>query len=129
LPRQDTPRSELRYGLDGDREPQTEGKCVVTRPLRPRDILMARDAVREIMGSDPSSSRSSEVRSVALHVGDRVEEQARSTELPTRMGSIEEVVRGEPSPRYRIRWDDGHESVFTPSAGSLHKSPSAEKKR
>jgi hypothetical protein len=29
--------------------------------------------------------------------------------------------RGDPFPRYRIRWDDGHESVYAPAAGSLHK--------
>jgi hypothetical protein len=32
---------------------------------------------------------------------------------------IEEVVRVDPSPRYRIRWDDGHESIYTPAAGAL----------
>ena len=58
---------------------------------------------------------------MALQVGDKVEEQARSTERTSRTGVIEEVVHGDPSPRYRIRWDDGHESVFTPAAGGLHK--------
>jgi len=58
---------------------------------------------------------------MALQVGDRVEEQARSTERPARTGVIEEVIHGDPSPRYRIRWEDGHESSFTPASGSLHK--------
>jgi hypothetical protein len=58
---------------------------------------------------------------MALQVGDTVEQQARSTEQPGRIGVIEEVLRGDPSPRYRIRWNDGRESVYTPAAGSLHK--------
>jgi hypothetical protein len=29
------------------------------------------------------------------------------------------VVQGAPSPRYRISWDDGHESIYTPAAGAL----------
>ena len=58
---------------------------------------------------------------MALQVGDRVEEQAQSTDTSTRTGLIEEVVRSDPTPRYRIRWDDGHESVYTPAAGCLHK--------
>jgi len=58
---------------------------------------------------------------VALKAGDKVEQQARSTEQANRTGVIEEVVHGDPSPRYRIRWDDGHESVFTPAGGGLHK--------
>jgi hypothetical protein len=56
---------------------------------------------------------------VALAVGDRVEQQARSTARPGRFGVIEEVLRGDPSPRYRIRWDDGHDSALTPADGSL----------
>jgi hypothetical protein len=68
-------------------------------------------------------------REMALQVGDRVEEQARSTDTSTRTGVIEEVVRSEPSPRYRIRWDDGHESVYTPTAGCLHKLHGAKTKR
>lgn len=64
---------------------------------------------------------------MAFQVGDRVEEQARSTESPARAGTIREVVHGDPSPRYRIRWDDGHESVLTPAAGALNKLPAADK--
>jgi hypothetical protein len=32
---------------------------------------------------------------------------------------IEEVLRGDPSPRYRVRWEDGHESTITPASGTL----------
>ena len=39
---------------------------------------------------------------MALRVGDRVEEQAQSTERRGRAGVIREVVRGDPAPRYRI---------------------------
>jgi Domain of unknown function (DUF1918) len=52
-------------------------------------------------------------------VGTRVAAESESTERPARPGVIEEVVREAPSPRYRIRWDDGHESVYTPAAGAL----------
>lgn len=64
---------------------------------------------------------------MSFQVGVRVEEQARSTEHPRRTGLIEEVVCGDPAPRYRIRWDDGHQSVYTPAAGCLHKLPAAGK--
>jgi Domain of unknown function (DUF1918) len=55
-----------------------------------------------------------------LKPGDRVEVESESTERPPRTGVIEEVLRGAPSPRYRIRWDDGHQSIYTPTAGALH---------
>jgi hypothetical protein len=53
-----------------------------------------------------------------LKAGDRVEVESESTERPARTGVIEEVVRESP-PRYRIRWDDGHESIYTPAGGAL----------
>jgi hypothetical protein len=52
-------------------------------------------------------------------VGDRVEVESESTERPPRTGIIEDVVRDASSPRYRIRWDDGHETIYTPAAGAL----------
>ena len=54
-----------------------------------------------------------------LEVGERVVVESESTQRPPRRGVIEEVVRKEPFPRYRIRWDDGHESTYTPAAGAL----------
>ncbi|MEA2330749.1 MAG: hypothetical protein QOH58_887 [Thermoleophilaceae bacterium] len=51
--------------------------------------------------------------------GDRVKVESESTERPPRTGVIAEVVRRAPSARYRISWDDGHESIYTPAAGAL----------
>jgi hypothetical protein len=31
---------------------------------------------------------------------------------------VREVLREDPA-RYRIAWDDGHESIYTPAAGAL----------
>jgi hypothetical protein len=54
-----------------------------------------------------------------LKAGDRVKVESESAGRPARTGVIEEVVRGSPSPRYRIAWDDGHESIYSPAAGAL----------
>ena len=51
--------------------------------------------------------------------GDRIIVESESTQRAPRTGVIEEVLREEPTPRYRIRWDDGHESIYTPAAGAL----------
>jgi hypothetical protein len=59
-----------------------------------------------------------------LNAGDRVICETESTERPPRRGKIEEVVG---AGRYRIHWDDGHESVVTPAAGSLYKDPKRRK--
>jgi hypothetical protein len=55
-----------------------------------------------------------------FQVGDRVVAEAESTERRPRSGTVREVLREDPAPRYRIEWDDGHSSVYTPAAGSLH---------
>jgi hypothetical protein len=59
------------------------------------------------------------VSDVTLQAGTRVAVEAESTERAPRTGVIEEVVRDDPHPRYRIRWDDGRQSIYTPAAGAL----------
>ena len=56
---------------------------------------------------------------MALKVGEHVVVESESTSRAPRKGVITEVVHEEPRPRYRIRWDDGHESIYTPDAGAL----------
>ncbi|MDP9346223.1 MAG: DUF1918 domain-containing protein [Actinomycetota bacterium] len=56
---------------------------------------------------------------MGFKVGDRVAVESESTERPARAGTVTEVVREQPA-RYRIAWDDGHESIYTPAAGALH---------
>jgi hypothetical protein len=52
-----------------------------------------------------------------LEAGDRVIAESESTERPPRAGTIEAVLV--PGRRYRIRWDDGHVSIYTPAGGAL----------
>jgi uncharacterized protein DUF1918 len=56
---------------------------------------------------------------MTFQVGDRVVVEAESTEQRPRAGTVREVLREAPA-RYRIEWDDGHESIYTPAAGALH---------
>ncbi|HJS26811.1 MAG TPA: DUF1918 domain-containing protein [Actinomycetota bacterium] len=55
---------------------------------------------------------------MAAKRGDRIEIDSETVGTPTREGEILEVLQGQISVRYRIRWQDGHESVFTPSGGT-----------
>ena len=56
---------------------------------------------------------------MTFQVGDRVVAESESTERPPRAGTVREVLREDPA-RYRITWDDGHESIYTPASGALH---------
>jgi hypothetical protein len=56
---------------------------------------------------------------MTFEVGDRVVVEAESTDRRPHAGTVRQVVRERPA-RYRIEWDDGHESIYTPAAGALH---------
>jgi Domain of unknown function (DUF1918) len=54
-------------------------------------------------------------------IGDRVAAESESTERAPRKGTVVERIVERSSIRYRIRWDDGRESIYTPAAGALHR--------
>ena len=56
---------------------------------------------------------------MVFQAGDRVIAESESTGRAARAGTILQVLREEPA-RYRIQWDDGHESIYTPAGGALH---------
>lgn len=49
-------------------------------------------------------------------VGDTIFVESERAAQPGREGVIEEVLQEDPT-RVRVRWEDGHESILTPSAG------------
>ena len=51
-------------------------------------------------------------------IGDRVVVETERTSQTARHGVIEEILQEQP-PRFRVQWDDGHESILTPAAGAL----------
>ena len=51
-------------------------------------------------------------------IGDRVVVETERTSQTARHGVIEEILQEQP-PRFRVQWDDGHESILSPAAGAL----------
>jgi hypothetical protein len=51
-----------------------------------------------------------------MHVGDLILVGSERATQSGRRGVIEEVLQEEP-PRLRVHWEDGHTTVFCPSAG------------
>jgi hypothetical protein len=49
--------------------------------------------------------------------GDLIVVEQERASSPARRGVIEEVLRDEPQ-RFRVRWEDGHTTIYCPSAGS-----------
>jgi hypothetical protein len=52
--------------------------------------------------------------------GDRISVDSQKAGEPARQGKILEVIRHEYGIGYRVAWDDGHESTFRPTAGTVH---------
>lgn len=50
--------------------------------------------------------------------GDTIVVESEQVGQPTREGEIVEVIEGAVSVRYRVRWADGHETLFTPGGGA-----------
>ena len=50
-------------------------------------------------------------------IGERIVVESERAAQSGRAGVIEQVLEKEP-PRYQVRWDDGHTSIISPSAGA-----------
>lgn len=55
---------------------------------------------------------------MAARVGDRIVIESEKVGQAAREGEILEVIEASYGIRYRVRWDDEHESTIRPSAGS-----------
>jgi hypothetical protein len=55
---------------------------------------------------------------VKAHTGDRIVVESERVSQAPRRGIVEEILQDEPA-RLRVRWDDGHTSIFAPSAGAV----------
>lgn len=62
-------------------------------------------------------------------VGDRIVVESAQVGQPRREGEILEVAEGGVGVRYRVRWDDGHESVLSPKAGAARIIPKRRKRK
>lgn len=60
-------------------------------------------------------------------VGDRLSMESERVGQSAREGVIQEVLGAGEGAHYRVRWDDGHESTFYPTAGTTRILPKAKK--
>jgi hypothetical protein len=52
--------------------------------------------------------------------GDRISVDSQKSGQAARQGTILEVIEHDYGTSYRVRWDDGHETTFRPTAGTVH---------
>jgi hypothetical protein len=61
--------------------------------------------------------------------GDLIVVNAARVGGPPREGEIIEVLEGDLRVQYRVRWNDGHESLFAPAAGAARIEPARDRKK
>jgi len=52
--------------------------------------------------------------------GDRITVDSQKAGEPPRTGTVLEAIEHDYGTSYRVAWDDGHESTFRPTAGTVH---------
>lgn len=52
--------------------------------------------------------------------GDRITVDSQRAGEPQRQGTVLEIVEHDYGTSYRVAWDDGHESTFRPTPGTVH---------
>jgi len=57
---------------------------------------------------------------VSATKGDRIVVDSQKAGEAARQGTILEIIEHDYGTSYRVRWDDGHESTFRPTAGTVH---------
>jgi hypothetical protein len=65
---------------------------------------------------------------MSANVGDRIVVESEHVGTPPREGEVLEIVEGGVAVSYRIRWDDGHESLYAPAAGGARFVPKREQR-
>jgi hypothetical protein len=68
------------------------------------------------MNREPAPN--TEVVAMTAKIHDRIVVESEKVGMRAREGDVLEVIEASYGTRYRVAWDDGHESTFRPSAGS-----------
>jgi len=60
--------------------------------------------------------------------GDRISVDSQKAGESPRQGTILEIIERDYGTSYRVAWDDGHESTFRPTAGTVHTDQAGKRK-
>ena len=66
----------------------------------------------------PTPSRRASTLTASGRSGDLIVIDSPQVGSPPREGKVLEVIHGEVSVRYRVRWADGHETLIAPRSGT-----------
>jgi hypothetical protein len=76
----------------------------------------------------PGEMAGTEVIVMVGKTRDRIVVESEKVGQPAREGEIVETIEASYGTRYRVIWDDGHESTFRPAAGSAKVIPAPKRR-
>jgi Domain of unknown function (DUF1918) len=92
-------------------------------------------AKKKTVAKEPASAKkaaakgtSASKRPTTPKPGDLIVIESEKVGTPPREGEVLEVVQGQVSVSYRVRWQDGHQSVIAPGAGNTSIIPTRRKR-
>ena len=98
-----------------------EHQISVTRPIDPNvQTLHALAAIGNFRGGRTMTEG---------RLGDRITVESERTGRSAREGEIIEVLGSGEGTHFRVRWDDGHESILFPGAGAISIAPKVPSQR
>lgn len=73
------------------------------------------------------SSQPGTTRTTAARPGDRIVIDSPKVGSPPREGEVLQVIQGQVSVSYRVRWADGHQTLIAPMLGAAHIVPASDR--
>jgi hypothetical protein len=79
---------------------------------------------KKVMGSTPGRAEARDPGAASMSLGpatrgDVIVVDSNQVGSPTREGEVLQVIEGAVRVSYRVRWLDGHESLISPTGGSI----------
>ncbi len=74
-----------------------------------------------------ASAKKITTRTMAARPGDRIVIDSAQVGSQPREGEVLQVIQGEVSVSYQVRWADGHQTLITPMLGAAHIVPASDR--
>ncbi len=74
-----------------------------------------------------ASAKKITTRTMAARPGDRIVIDSPQVGSQPREGEVLQVIQGEVSVSYQVRWADGHQTLITPMLGAAHIVPASDR--
>jgi hypothetical protein len=95
-----------------------------------KPVSTMKPAAKKTTGKKPAAKKTTSTSAPApARKGDLIVIDSSKVGSPAREGEVLEVIQGQISVSYRVRWPDGHQSLIAPGLGSARVVPASARQR